>query len=235
MSKKEKNINKVEARIEGVEHALTRVEQFIETCRKQIIWGIGIILGIVLLYMAFQHYYLEKWSAEAAEQMFPAEQAFENENWTLALDGDGNNPGFIEIIDNFNYSLTASARLAKYYAGICYLRLGYYEDAIEYLSKFRSKDMILSNMALGGIGDAYAEMGDTDKAVAFYKKAANNRKNEFTTPLYLVRAGILLEQQKKFKEAAELYNIVRKDYPNSTEGRNIVKYLTRVEIEQNKP
>ncbi|MDR1667147.1 MAG: tetratricopeptide repeat protein [Bacteroidales bacterium] len=233
MSKnKEISNQKIEARIEGVEHAFTRAERFIETYRKQIVRTVGFILGVAVLYIAFQRYYLEKWSAEAAEQMFPAEQAFADENWTLALDGDGNNPGFIEIIDNFSYTFTASAKLAKYYAGICFLRLGNYEDAIAYLSKFRSKDAILSSTALGSIGDAFAETGDVDQAVVFYKKAANRRKNDFTTPLYLVRAGILLEQQKKFREAAELYNLVRKDYPNSTEGRNIVKYLTRVEMEQ---
>ncbi|MDR0814908.1 MAG: tetratricopeptide repeat protein [Bacteroidales bacterium] len=231
MSKKDSD-KKVEERVEGVEHALTKAEQFLENYQKQIIWAVGILLAAVVLYLAFQRFYVEKKSVEAAEQMFPAERAYENEDWNRALDGDGNNPGFIEIIDD--YAFTPSSRLAKYYAGICYLRLGDYEEAINYLSKFSSKDVILSSMALGGIGDAYAELGETDKAVSSYKKAANNRKNDFTSPLYLLRAGLLLEQQKEYKKAAELYEIIRKEYPNSTEGRNISKYLTRVEIEQNK-
>jgi tetratricopeptide (TPR) repeat protein len=231
MAKKEID-KKVEERVEGVEHALTKAEQFLESYQKQIVWAVGIILGIVVLYIAFQRYYLDKKTVEAAEQMFPAEQLFENEEWSRALEGDGNNPGFIEIIDD--YVFTPSARLAKYYAGICYLRLGDYEEAINYLSKFSSKDVILSNMALGSIGDAYAELGNTDKAIAFYKKAANNRKNDFTSPLYLLRAGLLLEQQKEFKAAGELYEIIKKEYPNTTEGRNISKYITRVEIELNK-
>ncbi|MDR1673328.1 MAG: tetratricopeptide repeat protein [Bacteroidales bacterium] len=225
-----KHNEKVEERVEGVEQALTKAEQFLETYQKQLIWGVSVILGIVLLYMAFQRFYVEGRTTEAADQMFPAEQSFEREAWQIALNGDGNNPGFIDIIDE--YSFTPSARLAKYYAGMCYLHLGQYEDAIDYLSRFKSKDLIMSNLALGGIGDAYAELGDMEKAVTFYKKAANNRKNEFTTPLYLMRAGLLLEQQRKYGEAGELYRIIRKEYPNSTEGRNISKYITRVDVEQ---
>ncbi|MDR2847740.1 MAG: tetratricopeptide repeat protein [Bacteroidales bacterium] len=231
MSKKDSG-QKVEERVEGVEHALTSAEQFLESYQKQIVWAVGVILAAVVIYMAFQRFYVEKKTVEAAEQMFPAEQAYESEEWNLALDGDGNNPGFLEIIDD--YMFTPSARLAKYYAGICYLHLGDYEEAINYLSKFSSKDVILSNMALGGIGDAYSELGETDKAVSFYKKAANNRKNDFTSPLYLLRAGLLLEQQQNYKEAGKLYEIIKKDYPTSTEGRNISKYITRVEIEQTK-
>ncbi|MDR1864628.1 MAG: tetratricopeptide repeat protein [Bacteroidales bacterium] len=229
MSKKK--IEKVEERVEGVEQALTKAEQLLETYRKQILWAVGVIVGVVLLYMAFQRYYVERRSAEAAEQMFPAERFFENDSWELALDGDGNNMGLIDIINE--YTFTPSARLAKYYAGICYLRLGDYENAISYLSKFKSKDIILSSMALGCIGDAYAETGDVDKAVAFYKKAANNRKNDFTSPFYLLRAGILLEQQERYREADELYRRIRNEYANTTEGRNIGKYITRVAIKQN--
>ncbi|MDR2039980.1 MAG: tetratricopeptide repeat protein [Bacteroidales bacterium] len=228
MSKKKSD--KAEVRVEGVEHALTKAEQFLETYQKHIMWAVGIILAIVVLYMAFQRYYVEKRSNEAAEQMFPAEQYFESDNWELALDGDGNNLGFVDIVSD--YKFTPSANLAKYYAGICYLNLGEYESAVDYLAKFKSKDIILSSIALGGIGDAYAGLEDIDKAISFYKKAADNKKNEFTTPLYLLRAGILLEQQGRYKEAAESFNRIKKEYSSSTEGRSIDKYLTRVEIKQ---
>ena len=50
---------------------------------------------------------------------------------------------------------------------ILLLRLGEYEEAISYLSRFKTKDIILSSIALGGIGDAYAQLGESDKAVSF--------------------------------------------------------------------
>ena len=229
MSKKK--TDKAVERVEGVEQALTKVEQFIETYQKQIVWVVGAILGIVILFMAFQNLYVKKKTQEAVAQMFPAEQYFENEDWERALDGDGNNLGFADIISD--YKFTKAANLAKYYAGICYLRLGEYEEAISYLNKFKSKDKILSSIALGGIGDAHAQLGDPGKAISFYKKAASNKSNDFTSPLYLLRAGILLEQEGKFKEACELYERIKADYAASTEGRTIEKYITRVKIRQN--
>ena len=228
MSKKKNE--KAEVRVEGVEHALTKAEHFIETYQKQIVWTVAVILGAVLLYMAFQRLYVEKKSQEAAAQMFPAEQYFEKEDWERALDGDGNNLGFTDIISDYRF--TPSANLAKYYAGICYLRLDEYEDAISYLSKFKSKDKILSSIALGSIGDAYAQLDEPEKALSFYKKATERRKNDFTSPLYLLRAGILLEQEGKLKEAGELYERIKTDYAVSTEGRTIDKYIARIKVKQ---
>jgi len=226
---KNKNV-KTEVRVEGVEQALTRAEQFIETYQKQIIWAVSGILAAVLLFMAFHRFYLEKKSKEAAAQMFPAEQYFERDDWERALDGDGNNLGFVDIISDYRF--TPSANLAKYYAGICHLHLSEYEDAIRNLSKFKSKDRILSSIALGSMGDAYAQMNEPDKAVSMYRKAAERRSNDFTTPLYLLRAAILLESEGRLREAAQLYERIKTDHANSAEGRNIEKYITRVKIKQ---
>ena len=228
MSKKKND--KAEVRVEGVEHALTRAEQFIEAYQKQIVWVVSAILGIVVLYMAFHRFYVEKKSLEAAAQMFPAEQYFERDEWERAVDGDGNNLGFIDVISDYRF--TPSANLAKYYAGLCYLHLGEYEDAISYLSKFKSKDKILSSIALGSMGDAYAQLESPDKAVSFYRKAAERKSNDFTSPLYLLRAGILLENEGKLKEAGELYERIKTDYAASTEGRSIDKYIARIKVKQ---
>ena len=221
---------KAETRVEGVEHALTRVEQFIETYQKQIVRVVAVILGIVVIYMAFQRFYVEKQSQKAAEQMFPAEQYFEKDDWEKALDGDGNNIGFTGIVSDYRF--TPSANLAKYYAGLCYLHLGEYEEAISYLSRFRSRDRILSSIALGGIGDAHAQLGETNKAVSFYRKAAERKSNDFTSPLYLLRAGILLEDEGRLDEACKLYERIKADYAVSTEGRTIDKYIARVKAKQ---
>ena len=222
---------KIEDKVEGVEQALTKAEQFIEKYQQQIIRVVGGVLCIVALYMGFQHFYVEKRSVEAAAQMFPAEQYFEAEEWERALDGDGNFPGFEDIIRDYRF--TPSANLAKYYAGICCLRMGEYQAAITHLSRFKSKDIILSSIALGGIGDAYAQLEEPAKAINFYKKAADRRSNDFTTPLYLLRAGILLENEGRLREAGELYERIKKDYAGSTEGRTIDRYIARIKAQRN--
>ena len=221
----------IESKVEGMEQALTKAEQFIEKYQKEIIRVVGGILGAVLIYMAFQSFYVEKRSLEAAAQMFPAEQYFQAEDWNSALDGDGNFLGFEDVISEFRF--TPSANLARYYAGICCLRIGEYQDAIIHLSRFKSKDPILSSLALGGIGDAYAQLGDVSKALNFYMKAANQRSNDFTSPLYLLRAGILLENEGRFKEAGDLFEQIKNDYAGSSEGRTIDRYIARVKAQNN--
>ena len=226
----QKKNDKTEVRVEGVEHALTKAEWFIETYQKQIVWVVSALLGIVVLYMAFHRFYIDKRSQDAAAQMFSAEQYFEKDDWERALDGDGNNLGFIDVISD--YKFTKSANLAKYYAGICYLHLGEYEEAVSSLSKFKSKDKILSSIALGSMGDAYAQLDEPDKAVNFYRKAAERKSNDYTSPLYLLRAGILLENEGRLIEAGKMYERIKTNYAASTEGRNIDKYIARLKIKQ---
>ena len=227
MSKKKSN--KAEKSVEGVEQVLTRAEQFIETYQKQIIRVVGVVLGIVLLYIGFQHFYVERRAQEAAAQMFPAEQYFGAEDWERALDGDGNFPGFEDIIRSYRF--TPSANLARFYAGICLLNLGEYEEAIRHLSRFKTRDIILSSIALGGIGDAYAQLGNFDRALTFYRRAADRRANDFTTPLYLLRAGILLESQGRLREAGQLFERIKTDHEMSFEGRSIDKYIARIKAQ----
>ena len=225
MSKK--TSDKTEVRVEGVEHALSRAEQFIEKYQKQIVKAVGAILVVIALYVAFQQYYVEGRSIKAAEQMAAAEDYFnKRHDWERALYGDGNEMGFEDIITEFRFTRTAN--LAKYYAGVCCLHLGEYEDAISYLSKFKTKDIILSSIALGGIGDAYAQLGENDKALSFYKKAAEKNANDYTSPLYLLRAGVLLEEEGNLTEAGKIYERIKIDYPTSAEGRDIDKYIARI-------
>jgi tetratricopeptide (TPR) repeat protein len=111
--------------------------------------------------------------------------------------------------------------------------MGKYSEAIEYLEKFDSKDQILSNIALGSIGDCYSELNENDKAIKYYKKAANNVKNDFTSPIYLMRAAILLEGKGEFKDALKVYERIQKEFNRSSEGQQIDKYITRVKVKGN--
>ncbi len=65
--------------------------------------------------------------------MFTAEYYFEKDSVDLALFGDGESYGFMDIIDD--YGSTSAGNLAKYYSGICYYNKGEYEDAISLFEK----------------------------------------------------------------------------------------------------
>jgi len=220
-----KKKDRTEDNILAVEEALSKTEVFIEKNQKILTIIIGAIIVVVLAFFGFKRLYIAPKEAEAQSQMFMAEKYFEKDSVNLALFGDGNYLGFLDIIDD--YKMTKSANLSKYYAGICYLKLGNWEEAISYLKKFKKKDEMVSAMAIGAIGDAYMEMSDPDKAAGYYMKAANDRTNEFTTPLFLMKAGITYEQMGEWDKALKAYERIKNEYDKSFEGRGVVKYLIR--------
>lgn len=214
-----------------VENALTRSEQFIEKNQKILGIVIGAIVVVVGAYLGFTKLYIQPKEKTAQEQMFFAEQYFEKDSFNLAVNGDGTNPGFLDIIGD--YGMTKAANLSNYYVGVSYLHMGQFEDALTYLNKFSTDDVVLAPVHEGAKGDCYAELNQADKALSAYKKAYSY-KNEFTTPVYLMKAGQLMETQGKNAEALEVYKQIKKDYPTSTEGRTIDKYIARVEMNLNK-
>jgi tetratricopeptide (TPR) repeat protein len=213
--------------IENVEEVLSRSEQFIEDNQKTITTVIVVIIAIVGIYMGYKKYIQEPEEGNAQSQMFVAAQYFERDSFNLALNGDVNYPGFLAIIDD--YSGTKAANLAKYYAGISYLHLGDFQEAIDYLEDFKSDDKMLKPIATGAIGDAYMELDNKAKAAKYYKKAAETAKNDFTSPIYLMKAAQAFELLGNYKEALTIYQEIKKDYKNSAEGRVIDKYITRAE------
>ncbi|MBI9068553.1 MAG: tetratricopeptide repeat protein, partial [Salinivirgaceae bacterium] len=102
-----------------------------------------------------------------------------------------------------------------------------YDEAISYLNKFDSDDIMVNTMATGAIGDAYAELGEFDKAISYYEKAANSNVNDFTTPIFLNKAAQLLEDQGKYNKAITLYEKLKNDYSKSQEGRSAEKQIAR--------
>ena len=212
---------------ENVESALSRTERFIEENQKSIIRVVTVLLALTAILLAMKRFYLIPRENEARSQMFVAEQYFETDSFNLALYGDGNYSGFIEIIED--YGLTKAANLSQYYAGISYLRLGEYEDALDYLKKFKAKDKMVAPIAEGAKGDACVELGEMENGLDYYMKAAAKSKNNFTTPVYLVKAAQVNEHLQEFKKALELYQQVKTDFPDYARNNNIDKYISRVQ------
>ena len=215
--------------MEGVEGALTRTEQFIEDNQKWIVRVVTGVLAIVAILIGIKRFYLNPLEEEALGQMFVAEQYFEVDSFNLALYGDGNYSGFLQIIDD--YGITKASNLANYYSGIAFLRTGQYEDAIEYLSKFKSKDKMVAPIATGAIGDAYVELGDINEGLSYYLKAAGLSENNFTTPMYLMKAGLVYENLGNYRKATEIYEQIQRDFPEYSRSNNIEKYITRSKLQ----
>ena len=217
-----------ESGIENVEYALSRTEQYIEENRKSLTIIVVAIVAVIGVYLGYKKFYLAPKEIEAQSQITRAQQYFERDSFNLALHGDGDALGFLEIIDD--YGVTETANLSHYYAGVCYLHMGKFEDAIEQLKKYDSHDKIISVLAIGGIGDAYSELGELDKAATFYEKAASKNKNSFTTPIFLKKAGLVYEAKNNYKKALAAYEDIKYKYPSSDEAREIDKYIEAVKL-----
>ncbi len=213
--------------LKNVEETLTRTEQYLEENYKSLLIVLGVVIVVVGLFF-LGRMYLSKKNSEAQSQMYQAERWLEMDSLKLALNGDGNYLGFLDIAKN--YKLTKAGNLAKYSAGMCYLHLGQFQDAIDYLSKYSKQDRVLGSLATGAVGDAYIEMGNLDKGVAKYIEAADYGKNSFNTPIFLMKAGQIYELQQKFADALKMYERIKSEYPESTEGTSIDKYIARVKL-----
>ncbi len=227
MVKKKQEELKAEQRLETIEGSLSRTESFIVENQNVISIVVGVIVVIILAYFGFQKYYLEPQNDEAQIQMYNAQSYFEADSLDKALYGDGNSLGFVDIAKD--YSITKAGNLANYYAGLSFLKKGSYEQALDYLKSFESSDRIVGSMAKGAIGDAYLEQDDKSSAISYYLEAAHRDDNDFTTPLFLFKAGNVYELDMNYSKAVDTYKEIKEDYPKSNEALEIDKYIARAE------
>lgn len=221
------NVQKDEERLEQIETTLGKTEMFIEKHQKNIMIVIAAIIVVILAVFGFKKFVVEPREAAAQTAIFRAEQLFENDDYATALNGDGNNAGFLDVINE--YGSTKTGNLARYYAGICYLNTGDFNNAIKYLGEYKGKDQIVRPLAIGAMGDAYMELDNAAEAAKCYERAANETANSFTGPMFLMRAGLAYEMVENYKKALDMYKTIKAEYPNSNEGFNIDKYIAYVE------
>lgn len=232
-------INEVEETVEEkrkpIDPSLDGVQLFYEKNKKVVNYVGGGLLLIIGAFCFFKLYYLPEQEKEASNEIFWAESLFERDSFNLALkggpmvmsaDGQKQMKGF-ELIAS-DYSITKTGNLANYYAGICYLRTGKYEQAIEFLQKYSGNDEMISSIAIGAIGDCNMELNRAADAVKFYLKASENSTNNFTTPFYLKKAGFAYEQLSNYAEALAVYERIHTEFAASSEGRDIEKDIAKV-------
>lgn len=211
---------------------LDSVQGFWNKNQKNLTYALVAIVVVVGGWWAYQNFIVKPKADQAANTIFKAEQYFAVDSFKLALNGDGQNKGFLYVINN--YGGTKEANLAKYYAGICYLKTGDFNNSIKYLKDFSTSAQQVQMMAYGALGDAYSEAGKKDEAIESYKKAAKTfEKDDFNSSEYLFRAALLSETMGKKKEAIELYKDLKTRFPKTEKGFNVDKYIYRLEVQEN--
>lgn len=225
MAKKEENKDVFE-NPEVIQEKLVNIESWLERNPKLVI---GIAAGIMLLVGGFfgYRYYIGNQDGVAQNEMYQAVRYFEADSLNLALNGDGNNLGFLQIIDD--YGRTDAGNLANFYTGAIYLKQGKYPLAIFHLEDFSASDLLVQARAYSLMGDAYMEQKDYENAAKYYDKAAGYKPNKEFTPTYLMKAALAYEKLNKNDKAKEVYQTIIDKYWESSELQNARKFKARLE------
>lgn len=227
MSKKDIQQTEEEVAYE-VEEGTGLAGRILENKQQLIIYAAGALLVIIAGWLIYKTYFLGARQQEALQQMYQAEYMFERDSFKLALENPGGgNKGFLAIAND--YSGTDAANAAAYYAGICYLNLGQFDKAVEFLQKSKPGGKVLPMMRNALLGDSYAEKKDFDQAMNYYRKAADGETSEMLASLNLYKLGLLQLKQGKTKDALATFQVIKSKYPNTPSGRDIDKLITRYE------
>lgn len=197
---------------------------------KNIILFLGVLLVAVGGFFAYNHFIRKPKIAESYDKSYKAEEYFRMDSINLALNGDGVNPGFIKIADN--YGSTAIGNLAKYYAGVCYIKLNQNDKAVQYLEGFSTDSKPVQQRAYLLLGDAYGDLGKSEEALKYYKKAASSFEADQQTSSEALFRGAYLTQfvLGRKAEAIELYKELKEKFPRTQPGSDADKYLAQLGV-----
>ena len=220
---------------ESLDSGATKTEKFVAKYQSLIFSSVVLIAVSVFVYLAYKTFVIEPKNEDAVTELNQAQYYFnlalndeqQKDLFNSAINGGGGKFGFLDIIQN--YESTPSSNLAIFSTGMSYLNLKQYDKVIEYLKDFKSKDVLLSSIAKGVLGDAYLQIGDQKNALLSYDKASSFDKNTFTTPKYLFKAGLLSLRLGDKKTALEYFKKIKSDFPESKEGKFIDIQIAKTE------
>lgn len=226
-TKKEHNLDVLENPDVLADRLTHGSEDFISKYKNVLLGILGVVAAAIIGGFLFYNYRNSQ-EKEAQADMFQAIYYFEADSLNKALKGDGQYRGLTSIADE--YGSTKAGNLAKFYAGVAYLKQGKFKEAINYLEDYKSNDLILQGRAFCLLGDANMELGNKKEAVEYYLKAADYNSNEFFTPQYLMKAGMAYEASNDYAKATEVYDRIINNYVNAAEVTDAKKYKARAEL-----
>jgi len=231
--------NEVEGYVEGesttedvfntLDDSANKAEEWVATNQKYIFGIVGVIALAVLVYMAYGKFIQEPKEAEASNDAYKAQLYFseavnatgtaKDSLFNLALNGGEGKLGLLDVIENYNG--TKAANLANYTAGMAYLNMNDYKNAVSYLDKFSSDDEILAANAKGGVADAFVQLNQLEDALGHYEKALQTTTNDYTTPKFLYKASIVALDLGRNDVAVKYLTRISDEYPTSLESGKV--------------
>jgi tetratricopeptide (TPR) repeat protein len=217
-----------------LDEGASKTEEFVSKYQYVIIGVIVAVIAGILAFLGYERFIVQPQQEEASNELNQSQiyfdMALESSNakerdslFTLAINGAQGKFGFVDIAEE--YSSTKTGDLANYYAGISYLNIGEYQEAISYLEAFDTDDEIIGTFAVGAIGDAFLQLEQPEEALGYFERAAQRRDNNYTTPKYLFKAALTAIELKKADKAVEYLESIENKYPDSEEAKKLAPYL----------
>ena len=222
-----------------LDEGASKTEQWVVANQKYIFAIVGLVAVLVLGFLGYDKYIQEPNERLAMNDMYSAQKYFndavnnsaQDSLFTLSLNGAEGKYGMLDIAET--YSGTKAGNLANYYAGMAYLNMKDYVNAIEYLNAFESSDDVLGPIAKGGIGDAFVQLEQLEDAYDYYVQAAKDKTNNYTTPMYLYKAGVIGLKIGKNAKALDYFKTIKSDFPESTEAKDIDVFIGKAQAARN--
>ena len=219
-----------------LDESASKTEEWVIKNQNYIYGIVGVVAFLLLAYMGYNKFIAEPKAEDAMNEMTQAQNYFDealnattqkDSLFTLALEGGAGKFGMLDIISE--YGSTPAGNLASYYAGMSYLNMNKYQEAIKYLSDFSSDDLMLSPIAKGGIGDAFVQLNQLEDGLGYYEKAISDNTNEYTTPLYLKKAAIVAMNLGQSQKALDYFNRIKSEFSTSDEAKDIDKFIGKAQ------
>ncbi|NRA92469.1 MAG: tetratricopeptide repeat protein [Psychroserpens sp.] len=218
-----------------LDEGASKAEDWAVKNQKGIFIIVGLAAAIVLGYLGYNKFIAEPKASEAMNEMYTAQKYFEDavngtekdSLFTLSLNGGEGKYGMLDIASE--YSGTPAGNLANYYAGMAYLNLKDYSNAVKHLSDFSTDDAVLGPLSKGGIGDAFVQLEQPTEALEYYEKAIAASTNEYTTPMYLFKAANVALELGESSKALDYFKRIKEEFSSSTEATNIDVFIGRAE------
>lgn len=216
--------------IEEAEEAqsLTSTENFFDKNKKFLIYGGVGVFVIIIGIIGYIKLVSEPHELESQNEYWNAFYDFANLDTTgTAITGTDTYLGMEDVASKYNG--TSGGNIANYVMAINYMDNAEYDAALDYLDDCEFEDVMVGTLIIGLRGDCYVELGDYEQAVSLFEEAAAREENEFTSPMFLKKAGLVYEELGDNESAVIAYQKIKDNWSESTTGTDIDKYLVRAQ------
>ncbi|MCX8677758.1 tetratricopeptide repeat protein [Apibacter sp. B3706] len=202
-------------------------EKFLQKYAKPIGIFFAIVIIAVLGYVIYDNYVVTPKNIEASDLLVDAQNLYDEGKTDQALGGKSSGvSGFIDIAEE--YGSTKAGKFAHLYAGIAEFKKGNYQNALDHFNQFDTSDKDLKAVKYGAIADTYAELNNTDEALNYMTKAANESSNAATVYQFSKKAGILAMSLNQNEKALEFFQNIKDKFPDVDASGEVDAYIERL-------